>query len=68
MKRLANNETAVLVDDIWACMKLVQSTEGIVNIRSIFLYEDGSKMATQARSPLDEVILREVGLISLLCP
>jgi len=43
-------------------MKLLQSTEGIVNIRSIFLYEDGSKMATQARSRLDEVILRRVAL------
>jgi len=46
-------------------MKLLQSTEGIVNIHSIFLHEDGSKMATQARSPLDEVMLREVGIISL---
>jgi hypothetical protein len=44
-------------------MKLLQSTEGIVNINSIFLYENGSKMAAQARRPLDEVILREVGLV-----
>jgi hypothetical protein len=44
-------------------MKLLQSAEGIVNINSIFLYENGSRMATQVRSPLDEVILREFGLI-----
>jgi len=48
-------------------MKLLQSIEGTVNIHNVFLYEDGRKMAIQVKSPLDELMLREVGLISLLC-